>query len=110
VLAAPLRITVIKSSQMQRAPAPPFITSTLQQEASTRLGMGATATMSVAQKLYEGVDGSDGNPHTHTHTQVVVEPAGSWVSPLEPGPVVVSGFSHLTPLHAPRSPTVRAAR
>ena len=35
---------------------PPFITSTLQQEASTKLGFSAKKTMSIAQKLYEGID------------------------------------------------------
>lgn len=40
----------------KKAPAPPFITSTLQQEASRRLGFTATRTMRAAQTLYEGVD------------------------------------------------------
>ncbi|MBV8407833.1 MAG: type I DNA topoisomerase [Alphaproteobacteria bacterium] len=42
--------------QVRRNPPPPFITSTLQQEASRKLGLGAAATMRIAQKLYEGVD------------------------------------------------------
>ena len=41
---------------MRRRPSPPFITSTLQQEASRKLGFGAKRTMGAAQKLYEGVD------------------------------------------------------
>ncbi len=41
--------------RIKRNPAPPFITSTLQQEASRKLGFNATHTMSVAQSLYEGV-------------------------------------------------------
>jgi DNA topoisomerase I len=41
----------------QRNPSPPFTTSTLQRAASQRLGMGAAATMSAAQTLYEGGDG-----------------------------------------------------
>lgn len=41
---------------MQRRPSAPFTTSTLQQEASRRLGFNARRTMSVAQQLYEGVD------------------------------------------------------
>jgi reverse gyrase len=43
--------------ETQRNPSPPFTTSTLQQTASQRLGMGAAATMSAAQTLYEGGDG-----------------------------------------------------
>ena len=41
---------------MRRNPFPPFTTSTLQQEASRKLGFGASRTMRVAQRLYEGVD------------------------------------------------------
>jgi DNA topoisomerase-1 len=46
--------TVIRK-EMKRNPAPPFTTSTLQQEASRKLGFSAKKTMSTAQKLYEGV-------------------------------------------------------
>jgi DNA topoisomerase-1 len=46
----------IKRSEKKRNPAPPFITSTLQQEASRKLGFSARKTMSTAQQLYEGVD------------------------------------------------------
>ena len=49
-------ISSVKRSDKQRSPSPPFITSTLQQEASRRLGMTPARTMSVAQQLYEGVD------------------------------------------------------
>ncbi len=45
----------------RRNPAPPFTTSTLQQEASRKLGFSPKRTMSVAQRLYEGVDTSDGH-------------------------------------------------
>ena len=41
---------------MRRNPSPPFTTSTLQQEASRKLGFGASRTMRIAQRLYEGVD------------------------------------------------------
>jgi DNA topoisomerase-1 len=44
----------------KRSPAPPFTTSTLQQEASRKLGFSPKRTMSVAQRLYEGVETSDG--------------------------------------------------
>ena len=41
------------------APAPPFTTSTLQQEASRKLGFSPKRTMSVAQRLYEGIETTD---------------------------------------------------
>ncbi|WP_259780036.1 type I DNA topoisomerase [Aestuariispira ectoiniformans] len=46
----------IENKTVRRNPFPPFTTSTLQQEASRKLGMGASRTMQVAQRLYEGVD------------------------------------------------------
>ncbi len=46
---------------LKRNPAPPFTTSTLQQEASRKLSFSPKRTMSVAQKLYEGVDTPDGH-------------------------------------------------
>ena len=46
----------VERKQVRRNPYPPFTTSTLQQEASRKLGFGATRTMRVAQKLYEGID------------------------------------------------------
>ncbi len=52
----PFTIRTVKHGQKQRSPSPPFITSTLQQEASRRLGMTPRRTMSIAQQLYEGVD------------------------------------------------------
>jgi DNA topoisomerase-1 len=45
----------------KRSPAPPFTTSTLQQEASRKLGFSPKRTMSVAQRLYEGADTPDGH-------------------------------------------------
>ncbi len=50
-----LRVTGVERSQRRRRPAPPFTTSTLQQEASRKLGFRARRTMSTAQRLYEGV-------------------------------------------------------
>ena len=46
----------VKTKRVQRHPAPPFTTSTLQQEASRKLGFSATRTMQIAQKLYEGLN------------------------------------------------------
>lgn len=55
-----LLVTNVTKKQRKRNPAAPFTTSTLQQEASRKLGFGAQRTMSVAQQLYEGVDTGEG--------------------------------------------------
>ncbi|MFI3250324.1 MAG: type I DNA topoisomerase [Eubacteriales bacterium] len=49
-------VTKVKRQDKNRSPAPPFTTSTLQQDASRKLGMTPARTMSIAQQLYEGVD------------------------------------------------------
>lgn len=49
-------VSDIKKTNKRRESKPPFITSTLQQEASTKLGFSAKKTMTIAQKLYEGID------------------------------------------------------
>ena len=46
----------VEEKEKKRMAKPPFITSTMQQEASTKLGFNAKKTMSLAQKLYEGID------------------------------------------------------
>ncbi|OGT19072.1 MAG: DNA topoisomerase I [Gammaproteobacteria bacterium RBG_16_57_12] len=51
-----LTVAKIERKQRKRHPAPPFITSTLQQEASRKLGFTAQRTMRTAQQLYEGID------------------------------------------------------
>ena len=53
---SPFTVKNVKRGEKQKSPAPPFITSTLQQEASRRLGMTPRRTMSIAQQLYEGVE------------------------------------------------------
>ncbi|MGE5512568.1 MAG: type I DNA topoisomerase [Bacteroidota bacterium] len=50
------RVTAVEKKAVRRNPYPPFTTSTLQQEASRKLGFSARQTMQVAQRLYEGVD------------------------------------------------------
>ena len=50
-----LQVTDVASKERKRRPAPPFTTSTLQQEAARKLGFTTKRTMQVAQKLYEGV-------------------------------------------------------
>jgi DNA topoisomerase-1 len=51
-----LLVAKLEKKQQKRNPAPPFITSTLQQEASRKLGFTTKRTMMVAQQLYEGID------------------------------------------------------
>ena len=55
------QVAKITKTEKKRNPSPPFTTSTLQQEASRKLGFSAKKTMSTAQKLYEGIDiGTEG--------------------------------------------------
>ena len=56
-----LTVSEVTRKQRRRNPAPPFTTSTLQQEASRKLGFGAQRTMRTAQKLYEGIDVGEGS-------------------------------------------------
>ena len=57
-----LTVSEIGSKERKRRPAPPFTTSTLQQEAARKLGFSTSRTMKIAQGLYEGVSiGSEGN-------------------------------------------------
>jgi len=55
-----VRVNDIERKQRKRNPTAPFTTSTLQQEASRKLGFGAQRTMMTAQRLYEGIDTDDG--------------------------------------------------
>ena len=57
-----LTVSAVGSKERRRRPAPPFTTSTLQQEAARKLGFTTSRTMRIAQSLYEGVAlGSEGN-------------------------------------------------
>jgi DNA topoisomerase-1 len=56
-----LTVLAVDRKQRRRNPAPPFTTSTLQQEASRKLGFSAQRTMRLAQQLYEGIDIGEGN-------------------------------------------------
>jgi len=58
--AGKLRVKDVDKKQRRRNPTPPFHTSTLQQEASRKLGFNARRTMMTAQKLYEGIVTDDG--------------------------------------------------
>src|SRR5919106_6432436 len=53
---ATFTVANVESKPAKRHPAPPFMTSTLQQEASRKLGLAPAQTMRIAQRLYEGVD------------------------------------------------------
>ncbi len=57
---SPFVISKIKRSERRRKPSAPFITSSLQQEASRRLGFTAKRTMMIAQQLYEGLEVGEG--------------------------------------------------
>jgi DNA topoisomerase I len=57
---AGLSVLAVERKQRRRNPAPPFTTSTLQQEAARKLGFSAQKTMRTAQQLYEGIDIGDG--------------------------------------------------
>jgi len=52
----PFFVKSVKRTEKKRSPAPPFITSTLQQEASRKLGLSPKRTMALAQQLYEGIE------------------------------------------------------
>jgi DNA topoisomerase-1 len=78
-----LHVTDVTSKERKRRPAPPFITSTLQQEAARKLGFTTSRTMRVAQKLYEGFEiGEEGTvglisymrtDSTHVSDEALVE-------------------------------------
>lgn len=64
----PFTVAHVERKEKRRNPVPPFITSTLQQEASRHFGFGATFTMSIAQGLYEGIDlGKEGTEGVITY-------------------------------------------
>ena len=56
IIASNAAVTQIETKRVKRNPQPPFTTSTLQQEASRKLGFSASRTMQIAQKLYEGIN------------------------------------------------------
>ncbi len=64
VTGKPFTVAEIEEKELERSPAPPFTTSTLQQEAGRKLGFSVKQTMMVAQQLYEGMDVGPGSGHT----------------------------------------------
>jgi DNA topoisomerase-1 len=56
IIASDAAVSAVETKRVKRNPQPPFTTSTLQQEASRKLGFSASRTMQIAQKLYEGIN------------------------------------------------------
>ena len=97
------RVTEVKRRERQKNPAPPFTTSTLQQEAAKRLRFSARKTMTLAQRLYEGVElGSRGAVGLITYMRTdstrvapsAVESARRWISG-DMGPDYLAGAPRL---------------
>ena len=92
VAASALSVKSVEARPVGRNPAPPFITSTLQQEASRKFGLGARATMSAAQRLYEAglitymrTDGVDMAPEAvHAARDAIAERFGASYVPADP--------------------------
>ncbi len=89
VRGVPFLVTDVKRRERRKNPSAPFTTSTLQQEAAKRLGFSARRTMSVAQRLYEGLEvGSRGTVGLITYmrtdstrvSQLAVDEARAWIS------------------------------
>ena len=95
--ATPLQVADVASKETARHPPPPFITSTLQQDASAKAGLSPSVTMRLAQQLYEGSEtpGGEGfKPYPSGHAcdrrrciQLFFLHAGNAVSSCEPGRV-----------------------
>ncbi|EDM70386.1 DNA topoisomerase I [Roseobacter sp. AzwK-3b] len=87
-----LTVTSVEAKPASRNPSPPFMTSTLQQEASRKFGMGARQTMSAAQRLYEAgyitymrTDGIDMAPEAvHAARDAIKELYGAEYVPSSP--------------------------
>ena len=77
------KVARVKKSQRRRRAQPPFITSTLQQEAARRLGFTTSRTMRIAQQLYEGVDTGGGSEGLITYMRTdSVSLAGSAIGEI----------------------------
>ena len=78
--AGKLSVSAIERKQRRRNPAPPFTTSTLQQESARKLGFGAQRTMRLAQQLYEGSTSAKARSASYVYAHGLVELANE---PLE---------------------------
>jgi DNA topoisomerase-1 len=110
----------VQSREQQRRPLPPFITSQLQRDASTKLGFNVRRTMGVAQRLYEGVDlGSEGTTGLITYMRTdsprvspdAIESARAWIGKqlggkyMPPAPNVYKGKKDAQDAHEAIRPT-----
>jgi DNA topoisomerase I len=98
-------VAEIDSREVRRNPFPPFTTSTLQQEASRKLGLSATRTMQIAQRLYEGVDlaGETGGLITYMRTDGVAIAAEAIAAIRE---LIGREFATRDPRYLPAAPRV----
>lgn len=109
-------VTKITERESIRKPSAPFITSTLQREASSKLGYGVSKTMQVAQKLYEGIElGSEGSVGLITYMRTdsvrisddavaasrdfIVQNYGEKYYPSEPNNYVKAGKKNVQDAH-----------
>lgn len=110
------KVSKITKKELQRKPSAPFITSTLQREASSKLGYGVSKTMQVAQKLYEGIElGSEGavglitymrtdsvrisDDAVESSKEFIVGNYGEQYYPLEPNNYVKEGKKNVQDAH-----------
>lgn len=109
-------VSKIANRETQRKPSAPFITSTLQREASSKLGYGVSKTMQVAQKLYEGMElGADGavglitymrtdsvrisDDATEAAKEFIINNYGEKYYPAEPNNYVKAGKKNVQDAH-----------
>jgi len=93
-----LKVLAIDRKQRRRNPAPPFTTSTLQQEAARKLGFNARRTMRLAQQLYEGIDIGEGAVGLITYMRTdSVSLAGEAISEIRQVAVKLYGAEAIDP-------------
>ena len=106
-LARDFAVAQVERKKVRRHPAPPFTTSTLQQEAARKLGMSTKRTMQVAQKLYEGVNIGGGTVGLITYMRTDgVQIAGEAIAACRSLIAASHGADYLPP--SPRAYKTRA--
>ncbi len=104
---AKYKVGEVDRKEKKRNPVPPFITSTLQQEASRHYGFSVSRTMSIAQGLYEGIDmGSEGSEGLITYMRTDA------VSVAPEAIAAARGYihSHFGPEYLPETPKIYASK